>query len=153
MDNETILTPEGHKKLLQELETLRAKRKDISDRIQEAKELGDLSENAEYHEAKNDQAFTEGRIAEIESTLHSAEIVHKPLKSNGFVQIGSTVKVLQDGKTIEYTIVGANEANPLDGKITHASPLGKVLLGKKKGDTVTVKTPKGEQAYTIEQII
>jgi len=153
MPQETVLTPEGHKKLLQELEVLREKRKDIADRIQEAKELGDLSENAEYHEAKNDQAFAEGRIVEIEALLNNARVVSKPSKNLGTIQLGSTVVALQDKKKFTYHIVGINEADPLQGKISNESPLGKVFLGKKKGDVVEVNTPKGPQVFTIEGIL
>jgi len=152
MAKETVLTPEGHKKLLQDLEALRKKRKEISSRIQEAKELGDLSENAEYHEAKNDQAFTEGRIAEIGALLNNARVVKKTAKNSGIVQLGSTVTVSQNGKKISYHIVGINEADPLNGKISNESPLGKMFLGKKKGDTVEVTTPKGQQDFLIEEI-
>jgi len=149
---ETVLTPEGHKKLLQELEVLRQKRKVISDRIQEAKELGDLSENAEYHEAKNDQAFTEGRIIEIEALLNNARVAGKPSKHLGTVQLGSTVMVSQESKQYTYHIVGINEADPAHGNISNESPLGKMFLGKKKGEIVEVQTPKGLQAFTIEEI-
>ncbi|PIS41716.1 MAG: transcription elongation factor GreA [Candidatus Kerfeldbacteria bacterium CG08_land_8_20_14_0_20_42_7] len=152
MIQETVLTPEGHKKLLQELEVLRQKRKIISDRIEEAKELGDLSENAEYHEAKNDQAFTEGRIIEVESLLNNARVVNKSSKNHDIVQLGSTVIVSQNGKKLTYDIVGINEADPVDGKISNESPLGGMFLGKRKGDVVEVNTPKGLQAFKIEDI-
>lgn len=149
---ETVLTPEGHKKLLQELEVLRQKRKEIADRIQEAKELGDLSENAEYHEAKNDQAFSEGRIVEIEALLNNARVVSKSSKNTGTIQLGSMVTVSKGNQKFTYHIVGINEADPLNGKISNESPLGKVFLGKKKGDTVEVQTPKGPQVFTIGEI-
>lgn len=152
MTQETVLTPEGHKKLLQELETLRQKRKEISDRIEEAKELGDLSENAEYHEAKNDQAFTEGRIMEVEALLNNARVVNKSTKNADVVQLGSTVIVSQGGKKMTYHIVGINEADPTQGKISNESPLGGVFLGRNKGDIVEVNTPKGPQAFKIEEI-
>jgi len=152
MVQETVLTPEGHKKLLQELEVLRQKRKDIADRIQEAKELGDLSENAEYHEAKNDQAFSEGRIVEIEALLNNARVVSKSLKNTGTIQLGSIVTVSKGNQKFTYHIVGINEADPLHGKISNESPLGKVFFGKKKGDTVEVQTPKGPQVFTIGEI-
>lgn len=152
MENQTILTPEGHKKLLKELESLRAKRKEISNRIEEAKELGDLSENAEYHEAKNDQAFAEGRIAEIEATLNSATIVDKKDNKDGVVGVGSTVKAIHEGSETTFTIVGANEADPTQGKISNESPLGRELLGKKVHDSVKVTTPKGEKEYQIIHI-
>lgn len=152
MMSETVLTPEGHKKLLQELEVLRQKRKEIAERIQEAKELGDLSENAEYHEAKNDQAFSEGRIVEIEALLNNARVVSKSAKNAGTIQLGSIVAVSKGSQKFTYHIVGINEADPLKGKISNESPLGKVFLGKKKGDTVEVQTPKGPQVFTIGDI-
>jgi len=149
--SDIVLTPEGHQKVLKELEQLKEKRKSISERIQEAKELGDLSENAEYHEAKNDQAFVEGRIVELEEMLHNAQIASRPLGSS-IVQVGSTVTIQGDGKKLTFTIVGINEANPGEGKISNQSPLGKELLNRCKGDAVTIKTQKGEQKYRIESI-
>lgn len=149
MEKETFLTPEGLKKIQDELDALRIKRREVALRIQEAKELGDLSENAEYHEAKNDQAFTEGRIGELEALLHRAVVVEKPTKRSETIQIGSTIKVSCNTATTQYTIVGINEANPAEGKISNESPLGRAFLGKKKGETVTLNTAKGSQQYTI----
>lgn len=152
MQTKTILTPEGHQKLLAELDKLRSKRKEISMRIQEAKELGDLSENAEYHEAKNDQAFAEGRIAEIEATLNQSEIVEKKSTHDGLVGVGSTVITSSNGSNYTFSVVGANEADPINGVISNESPMGRALIGRKIGDTVSVKTPKGETEYTIKKI-
>lgn len=152
MIKDTFLTTEGLKKIEGELEELKIKRREISARIQEAKELGDLSENAEYHEAKNEQAFAEGRIVELEAMLHHAKIIEKPSKRTS-VQIGSTISVSTEvlGKQT-YTIVGSNEANPKEGFISNESPLGRSFLGKKKGEIVAVHTPKGIVAYTISDI-
>ena len=149
--SDIVLTPEGHKKVISELENLKQKRKEISDRIQEAKELGDLSENAEYHEAKNDQAFAEGRIVELEEMLVNAKIASRPSGSS-VVQVGSKVTLQNDGKTLVFTIVGINEADPSQGKISNQSPLGKELLNRRKGDDVSIKTQKGEHTYRIQAI-
>lgn len=152
MEKETILTKEGHKKVMAELEELRSKRKDIAERIQEAKDLGDLSENAEYHEAKNEQAFVEGRIAELEDTINNAKIVKSPSKNSDLVQVGSSVVAEVEGKEVTYTIVGANEADPTAGKISNESPLGSLFLGKRKGESITIATQKGDNTYTIVSI-
>lgn len=152
MEKETLLTPEGLKKIQDELDALRIKRREVALRIQEAKELGDLSENAEYHEAKNDQAFTEGRILELEALLHRAVVVEKPSKKNDTVQIGSTIKVSNNSVEREYSLVGSNEADPTSGKISNESPLGQAFLGKRKGDSIKLNTPKGVQEYSILSI-
>ncbi|MFA5392148.1 MAG: transcription elongation factor GreA [Candidatus Paceibacterota bacterium] len=149
------LTIEAYKKLKEELNILKTvKRKEIALKIQEAKELGDLSENAAYQEAKDTQAVLETKILEIEILLKSASIIH-PTKSNDFVEIGSSVVV--QGLSLprtkrQFTIIGAQEANPAEGKISNESPLGKSFLGHKKGDIVIVKTPKGEVEYKILEI-
>lgn len=152
MEKETILTKEGHKKIMAELEELRSKRKDIAERIQEAKDLGDLSENAEYHEAKNEQAFVEGRIAELEDTINNAKIVKSPSKNSDLIQVGSSFIAQVAGKEVTFTIVGANEADPTTGKISNESPLGSLFLGKRKGESITIATPKGDNTYTIVSI-
>ena len=154
MNNQnTFITREGLEKIKQELEELKeTKRRDIADRIREAKELGDLSENAEYVDAKNDQAFNEGRILEIESILKNATII-KQSKTAGQVEVGSKIKIQDDNETKEYFIVGSNEADPAKGKISNESPLGQAFLGKKKGDIVEIKVPQGSKKFEIIAII
>lgn len=146
-----IISQEGYDKLKQELELLiKTKRREIADRIQAAKDLGDLSENAEYSDAKDAQAFNEGRIAEIETLLKTVTVV-----SGGGareVGMGSVVTVKTDGKNKTYTIVSFNEVNPAEGKISNESPLGKAFLHKRKGDRVKVVTPTKESEYEIVDI-
>lgn len=143
------LTQQGLKKLQQELTDLKiVKRREVADRIQQAKELGDLSENAEYVEAKTEQAFIEGRIVEIENTLRNALVIDETKKGDT-VAVGSTLTVKIEGKDNEYSIVGSNEADPANGRISNESPLGKAFLGKRVGETVTINAPRGEMRYTI----
>ncbi len=152
MENDsTYLTAEGLEKIKKDLEVLKFKLHEVADRIEKAKELGDLSENAEYHEAKDDFAFTQGKIQELESIIMRAQVVTKS-KDNS-VGIGSTVKVKNDkGKETEYAIVGSNEADPVHGKISNESPLALAFIGKKVGDRVEVKTPTGSTGYQILEI-
>lgn len=150
----SFVTKEGLEKIKKELHELKTiKRQEISRRIQEAKELGDLSENAEYAEAKEARALNEKRIAEIEKILRDAETISlKPSLAN-VVQIGSTI-VVKNGNNAEkvLTIVGSNEANPVEGKISNESPLGMAFLGHKADEEVEVKTPSGTVNYKIIQI-
>ncbi len=148
---EPVLTPHGLQKLQEEIEELKNRRSGIATRLQRAKDLGDLSENAEYQEAKDEQAFVEGKILELEDMLHRATVV-TPTHRRDVVGFGSTVRVNLDGKEKSFSIVGSNEANPQDGKISSDSPLGAVLLGKKVGDTVVLTVPKGTLRYTISEI-
>lgn len=149
---EQIISPEGYEKLKKELEYLSsAKRREIADRIQTAKDMGDLSENAEYSEAKDEQAFNEGRIAEISQMLKNLVVVQNG-KNSGKVSMGSEVTVKCNGQEKKYTIVSFNEADPVAGKISNESPLGQAFLNKKKGDKVKVKTPRGENEYEIIDI-
>lgn len=142
MMNKQFVTPEGLEKLQAELQLLKTeKRRELANRIQEAKELGDLSENAEYQEAKNDQSFVEGRIVELEVMIKNAEIIQPT--SSTVIQIGSRVSVNMGGKTQEFHIVGSNEANPSQGRISNESPLGQAFLGRQVGDITSVKTPRG----------
>ena len=146
-DEETLVTKEGLKKLKDELEFLKnTKRKDVAQRLKEAISYGDLSENSEYEEAKNEQAFVEGRIIELERKIKNAKIIseHDAKKTGKEVNIGSHVTVQKVGGHDEpesYTIVGATEADPFDHKISNESPIGKAVLGNVKGDTVKVPTP------------
>ncbi len=149
------LTAEAYKKLKEELEYLRkVKRKEIAQRVQEAKELGDLSENADYQKAKEDQAALESRIIELEEFLKRAVII-QPKKTDR-VEIGSIIEVenlsQSTSKKQVFTIVGSHEAQPLEGKISNESPLGKAFLGKKVGEIVDVETPKGKVQYKILKI-
>ncbi|USN53887.1 MAG: transcription elongation factor GreA [Candidatus Nomurabacteria bacterium] len=153
MTQEKFLTPTGLKKIQDELEQLKnVRRKEVANRIQEAKELGDLSENAEYTEAKNEQAFIEGRINELEMILKQAKVIAQT-KGGDIVSIGSTITVQHsDGNKHIYTIVGSNEADPVEGKISHESPLGQAFLGRKTKDKVTIVVPKGTTEVTILEI-
>ncbi|MEA3450083.1 MAG: transcription elongation factor GreA [Patescibacteria group bacterium] len=150
--SEQIITPEGYKKLEKELEFLSTdKRREIAKRIQSAKDMGDLSENAEYSEAKDAQAFNDGRIAELKTILKNVTVVENE-NNNGKVGIGSLVTVENNGKEKNFEIVSFNEADPINGKISNESPLGKAFIEQKVKDIVTVKTPGGEQEYTIKKI-
>lgn len=151
-DQPSYLTPRGLANLKKELIELKEKLREIAERIDRTKELGDLSENAEYHEAKEDYAFTAGRILEIEDTLTRASVITQ--KSAGdTVEIGSTIVVKgQNGKETEYQIVGSNEADPPRGRISNESPLAQAFLGRKKGERVEVKTPSGTALYTVVAI-
>lgn len=148
--NEQIITREGYNKLKEELDFLSAsKRKEIAERIERAKELGDLSENAEYSEAKDAQALNEGRILELAGILKNVTIVENSCNKKGEIDMGSKVIASTGGKEKEYEIVSFNEADPLNGKISNESPLGMAFLRKRKGDEVNVETPRGEVKYKI----
>lgn len=153
MRQQDFLTKEKKKELEKELEYLKSdKRKEIIDRLAFAKSLGDLSENAEYHDAKEEQGKNESRITQIENILKSAVTITK--KNDGFIDLGSTVFLLKKGtKDIcEYQIVGNEESDFSLGKISFESPLGAALMGKKQGDKITVSSPKGETIYTIKDV-
>ena len=145
----TYLSQERYDELSNELVVLKKKgRKDIAERLKQAKEMGDLSENSEYQEAREEQNVLEQKINQIEETLRSASIIKKSL-GTATVRIGSRVKIKKNGDFFAYTIVGSSEAKPLTGLISNESPMGKELLGKKAGDVVKVKTPKGEVVYEV----
>ncbi|MEK7075325.1 MAG: transcription elongation factor GreA [Patescibacteria group bacterium] len=152
-----LLTPEGLEKLNEELKVLiNEKRKEVIERIQEAVAHGDLSENADYAQAKEEQSFIEGRIQEIEDMIKNAEIIDTHGKHNT-VMVGSTATVLvyddkEQKSERKYTIVGANEANPAEGKISNESLVGKALLGRKASEKIKVATPAGEMTYEITHI-
>jgi len=153
LDTATYLTPDGHEKLRHELdELIHVKRKEIANRIQEAKELGDLSENAEYQGAREEQAFNEGRIEEIEATLRTAVIINDRHSTKGAIQVGSSVTISMAGKESTVQIVGSNEADPTGGFVSNVSPLGQALIGQTAGQTVTVKAPKGEISVTVVKV-
>ena len=144
------ITLEGKKELESELASLVARRGDVADKIAEARDFGDLSENAEYDAAREEQGLLETRIAEIEDILRNAEII----KSNGkgLIGLGSKVDLKIGSKTVTYTIVGPVEANPLEGRISNESPIGLALFGRKVGDDAEITTPKGTVKYKIAQI-
>ncbi len=150
--NEQIISQEGYDKLKEELNNLATtKRKEIAERIERAKELGDLSENAEYSEAKDAQGLNEGRILELTNILKNVTVVQNSV-SNDEVVMGSRVIAQTNNQEKEYTIVSFNEADPLSGKISNESPLGVAFLHHAKGDTVEVETPKGKMKYKIIKI-
>ena len=144
------ITTEGKKELEAELDQLKARRGDIADKIADARDYGDLSENAEYDAAREEQGLVESRIAEIEDILMNAELIKGGSKTK--VGLGSTVELKTGKKTVSYTVVGPVEANPLEGKISNESPIGEALFGKKVGDTATITTPKGDVTYEIVTI-
>ena len=152
---EVILTPEGYEKLKQEIEFLsNDKRREVADRIRVAREFGDIQENAEYDDAKNEQAMLEARIAKLEERLRDARLIEARDIQAGVVSVGSMVRLRDvDAKqTVEYHIVGSAEANPAEHKLSNESPVGKAIIGKKKGETVEVATPRGSLKYKIMEI-
>jgi len=144
------LTDEGKKELEAELEELKGRRGAIADKIAEARDFGDLSENAEYDSAREEQGLLESRIAEIEDILLNAEIIKASKGSK--VSLGSKIELKTGKKTFVYTVVGPVEADPLEGKISNESPIGEALMGKKVGESATITTPKGEITYEITSI-
>ncbi len=154
-EKQTILTPEGLRKLEDELEHLKTvKRKEVAERIKAAKEFGDLMENSEYEDAKNEQAFAEGRILQLEQMLRNAKVIDNHNAPTDEVAVGSIVRLkdLASGEEIAYMIVGSAEADPDEDKISNESPVGKALLGKRKGDAVEVVVPAGKIRYAVLQI-
>jgi transcription elongation factor GreA len=146
-EKEVILTPSGLQKLEEELELLKTvKRKEVAERIKIAIGYGDLSENSEYEDAKNEQAFIEGRIITLEKMLRNARVISEDEVNTDTVSIGSTVRVkdLELGDIVEYTIVGSAESDPSENKISNESPVGQALLGKTKGAIVDVHVPSGD---------
>ena len=146
MPKDVILTPDGLSKLKAELEHLQGdKRREVAARIKEAREFGDISENSEYDDAKNEQAMVEARIAQLEEQVRSASVINSKELSTDQVRVGSTVHVKDEktGKSVKYTIVGSAEANPAESKLSNESPVGKALLGHKRNDTVEVAVPRG----------
>ncbi|MDD2730894.1 MAG: transcription elongation factor GreA [Candidatus Portnoybacteria bacterium] len=146
------LSQEGYEQHKKELEDLKLKRQEIAKRLEEAKALGDLSENQEYISAREAQAFNEGKIIELEQLLREATVIDKALKTSN-VQIGSTIEVFSNSKHRQFTIVGSEEADPASGKISNESPLGKAFLGRKVGDVMEVETPGGKTKYRISAIV
>jgi transcription elongation factor GreA len=144
------ITLEGKKELEKELVTLKARRGAVAEKISEARDFGDLSENAEYDAAREEQGLLETRIAEIEDIVNNADIIKASRKQT--IDLGSRVELKTGGKAVNYTIVGPVEANPLEGKISNESPIGVALFGKKVGDSAIITTPKGSVTYKIAQI-
>ena len=144
---DVILTPEGYENLKEEIEYLsNEKRREVADRIRVAREFGDIAENAEYDDAKNEQALLEHRIATLEERLRNARVIEKKDVAKDVVSVGSKVRLrdLDAKQTFEYRIVGSAEANPAENKLSNESPVGKAIIGKKKGETVEVQTPRGK---------
>ena len=148
----TYISKDGLEKLRQELEEMvSVRRPEIAQRIHDAKEHGDLTENAEYEDAKNEQAFVEGRIQTLEALIKNATIIDEN-HSTDHVQIGSTVSVESGDGPETFTIVGSTEAKPTEGRISNESPVGRALLGHRKGETINVQVPAGDIAYKIVSI-
>ena len=152
---EVILTADGYKKLQQEIDVLRNdKRREVAERIRVAREFGDIAENAEYDDAKNEQAMLEHKLAQLEERLLSARVITKKEISKDAVSIGSRV-LLRDVKArkeVEYHIVGSAEANPTQNRLSNESPVGKAIIGHKKGDVVEVSAPRGSLKFKILEI-
>ena len=144
------ITEKGKTDLENELAELKGRRGDIADKIAAARDFGDLSENAEYDAAREEQGLVETRIAEIEDILQNAELIQ--VSGSSHVVLGNTVILQSAEKTVSYTVVGPVEADPLEGKISNESPIGRVLIGKVVGDEVVISTPKGEVSYIIADI-
>jgi transcription elongation factor GreA len=152
---EVILTPEGYEKLKNEIEHLQTeKRREVAERIRVAREFGDIQENAEYDDAKNEQMLLEHRIATLEERLRNARVIDKKDIAKDVVSVGSRVKLrdVDAKKTFEYRIVGSAEANPSENKLSNESPVGRAIIGKKKGETVEVVAPRGTLKYKILEI-
>ena len=150
MKKQYHLTTDGKAELEKELSELKNRRTEIAEKIANARDYGDLSENAEYDAAREEQAQLESRVSELEEILQNADII-KVSKSNGSIQVGSTVD-LKNGKNVTYQIVGPVEADPLEGKISNESPIGSALMGKKVGDKVTIKTPTADVTNQVAAI-
>lgn len=154
-DKEVILTVEGLNKLEKELDYLKStRRREVAERIKQAIEFGDISENSEYEDAKNEQAFIEGRILQLEKMLRNAKVIDDQDVDDHIVTVGSTVKLrdLENSEDFEYTIVGSAEADPSKSKISNESPVGKAILGKSVGSIVEISVPAGTLHYQIESI-
>jgi transcription elongation factor GreA len=154
-DKELVLTKEGLQKLEEELDDLKTvHRREVGERIRQAKEFGDISENAEYEDAKQEQAFVEGRILKVEAMIRNARIIDASEYDQNEVHLGASVRVkdMKSGLSHEFTIVGSTEADPVNQRLSNESPLGSALMGRKKGDSVDFNTPRGMSTYKIEAI-
>ena len=146
MPKDLILTPQGLEELKAKIEHLSgARRREVAERIKEAREFGDISENSEYDDAKNEQAMLEKQIADLEEKLRSATVIDEKAVSTDAVSVGTTVHVKDQktDKSVKYLIVGSSEANPTENKLSNESPVGKALIGRKRGDVVSVPVPRG----------
>src|SRR3989344_713548 len=147
------LTKDKFEELGLELERLKTEgRRQVTESLKIAKELGDLSENAQYIEARDEQQRIERRISEVEQMLKDAEIISKRAKKRDVVEVGATVEVSRNGDTVKFFIVGSSETDPIGGSISNESPLGRVLVGRKVGDSIELKTPSGKITYKIKSI-
>jgi transcription elongation factor GreA len=154
-EKETVLTKEGLQKLEEELDDLKTvHRREVNERIRQAKEFGDISENAEYEDAKQEQAFVEGRIMRVEAMIRNARIIEASDSVADEVFLGAMVKVkeVDGGQSHEFTLVGSTEADPTNNRLSNESPLGKALIGRRKGEVIDVVTPRGPRQYKIEGI-
>jgi transcription elongation factor GreA len=152
---DVLLTPEGLEKLKDEIEFLKNdKRREVAERIKHAREFGDISENSEYDDAKNEQAMVEQKIAQLEERLTRARLIEKEDVPKGVVAIGTRVRLrdMDANETIEYIIVGSAEANPREQKLSNESPVGKAIIGRKKGEIVEVAAPRGSLKYKIMDV-
>jgi transcription elongation factor GreA len=152
---DVLLTPEGYEKLKQEIDHLRGdRRREVADRIRVAREFGDIAENAEYDDAKNEQAMLEHKIAQLEERLANARVIDTGDVDTSVVSIGSKVRLrdVDANETVEYHIVGSAEANPAEQKLSNESPVGKAIMGRKKGETVEVAAPRGALKFKIMDI-
>jgi transcription elongation factor GreA len=153
--NEVILTPEGYERLKDEVDNLRTvKRREVAERIRIAREFGDITENAEYDDAKNEQALLEHRIATLEDRMRNARVIDAGEITTDVVSVGTLVRLrdVEAKKTFEYRIVGSAEANPAENKLSNESPVGRAILGRKKGETVEVTAPRGALRFKILEI-
>ena len=150
MSKEQLYTPEGYQKLVDEREYLvKTRREEVKNEVAVARSFGDLSENSEYDEARNEQAKVEARIKELDELIEHAVIIDESKIDNSVASIGSTVKVLLNGNEIDYSIVGSNEADPFENKISDLSPIGKALMGAHEGKEIVVETPAGEMQLKV----
>jgi transcription elongation factor GreA len=152
---EVLLTPEGYDRLKEEIEYLTTtKRREVAERIKHAREFGDISENSEYDDAKNEQAMLEQRIATLEERLASARVIDADDVPTDVVGIGSRVRLkdMDANETVEYTVVGSAEANPAEQRLSNESPVGKAIMGRKKGEVVEVAVPRGSIKYKIMDV-
>jgi len=152
---EVILTPEGYTRLKEEIEVLSTtKRREVAERIKQAREFGDITENSEYDDAKNEQAMLEHRIATLEDRLAAARVIEATEISSDVVGVGTKVRLkdMDANETIEYTIVGSAEANPSEYRLSNESPVGKAIIGRKKGEVVEVAAPRGALKFKIMDI-
>jgi len=152
MEEKVLLTQKGLEKIQQELRQLKERRSQVVERIKIAREFGDLAENSEYEDARNEQSFIEGRIQELQEMIKNAKVIGKNGNNGGHIELGSVVTLKMDGQNLVYELVGATESDPASGKISIESPLGYSLVGKAKGENVEINTPKGKMKCKIIDI-